>query len=194
MRGRVLSGAEALQSGRHVLAGDAAVQRRLHVRVHLEDDGELVGQRYDPAASGLISEALLANGVEGATPDAAVAGGRLVDRTIATRMRTGLIRSGLLQTVSDLLFLPCSMSLPRPIPQKRATDYAPHAQGVKHCSSFSTSRPRPEEDLLISTRLHQGLRKRCKEFARCRGARTVLQRGGGNPRLQLSGAPSLEQV
>src|SRR3982074_3303847 len=100
--GARLNGAQSLEAGRDIVpAQRALVERGLHVRVHLEHDRELVRQRNDRRASGLAPKALLPDRVHGAAANAAVLGRCLLDRGLAPWTGADLVRSDLLEIVSD---------------------------------------------------------------------------------------------
>jgi len=97
-----LNGAESLETGRDIVpAHRSLVERRLHVRMHLENDRELVRQGDNWCAPGLLSKALLPDRVHRAATNAAVLGRCLLDRSLAPRPGADLKRRDVLETVSD---------------------------------------------------------------------------------------------
>ena len=100
--GARLNGAESLETGRDIVpAQRSLVERRLHIRMDLEHDRELVRQGNDRRAPGLASKTLLPDRVHGAAANAAVLGRCLLDRGLTPWARADLDRSDLLETVSD---------------------------------------------------------------------------------------------
>src|SRR4030088_811194 len=97
-----LNGAESLEAGRDIVpAQRALVERRLHVRMHLEHDRELVRQGNDRHRPALATKAFLPNRVHGTAANAAVLGGCLLDRGLTSWTGADLERSDLLETVSE---------------------------------------------------------------------------------------------
>src|SRR6202171_4521914 len=138
--GARLNGAESLETGRDVVpAQRSLVERRLDVRMDLEDDRELVRQGNDRRAPGLASKALLADGVHRAAPDAAVLGRRLLHRGLTPWAGADLERSDLLETVSDHHCVLHTIAVPdETVLPWRDTDYIRRLHCVKYRACFST--------------------------------------------------------
>src|SRR5256886_15448834 len=117
--GTRLDGAQTLKAGRDVVpAQSLLVERRLDIRMDLEDDRQLVRQGNDRRSPRLPSKAFLPAWGNRAAAGAAIFGRCLLNRRGTSRTSADLRRRGLLQAVSNLQTIPtfCLVFVRSPFP------------------------------------------------------------------------------